>query len=80
MLLPIGDDDRDRHITPIVNYLLIILNIFVFVYWQNLGRNIDFTFAYATVPAEILSGDDIVTGAEIIHDPVTGETIKMPGL
>jgi membrane associated rhomboid family serine protease len=80
MLLPIGDDDRDRHITPIVNYLLIILNIFVFVYWQNLGRNIDFTFAYATVPAEILSGDDLVTGAEIIHDPVTGETIKMPGL
>ena len=80
MLLPIGDDNKDRHITPIVNYLLIVLNIFVFVYWQNLGRNIDFTFAYSTVPAEILSGNDVVTGAKIIHDPVTGEPITMPGL
>ena len=80
MLLPIGDDDRDRHITPFVNYLLIVLNIFVFVYWQELGRNIPFTFAYSAVPAEILSGHDIVTGSKIINDPVTGEAIQMPGL
>ena len=80
MLLPIGDDDRDRRITPIVNYLLIVLNIFVFVYWQQLGRNIDFTFAWSAVPAEILSGNDIITVAKIIHDPVTGEAITMPGL
>jgi len=80
MLLPIGDDDRDRRITPIINYLLIVLNIFVFIYWQDLGRNIHFTFAYSTVPAEILSGHDIVTSSKIIHDPVTGEAIEMPGL
>jgi membrane associated rhomboid family serine protease len=79
-MLPIGDDNRDRHTTPIINYLFIALNIFVFVYWQELGNNIQFTFAYSTVPAEILSGHDIVTGSEIIHDPVTGKDIRMPGL
>jgi membrane associated rhomboid family serine protease len=59
---------------------LIALNIFVFVYWQELGRNIHFTFAWATVPAEILTGDDIVTSSRIIRDPVTGNAIEMPGL
>ena len=80
MLFPLGDDNRDRHTTPLINYLLIILNIFVFVYWQKLGNDINFTFAYSTVPAEILSGKDIVTGAKLIEDPVTGEQVTMPGL
>ena len=80
MLLPLGDDNRDRQITPVVNYLLIALNIFVFIYWQQFGKNIHFTFAYAAVPAEILSGHDIITSTEIVHDPVTGEAIQLPGL
>jgi membrane associated rhomboid family serine protease len=80
MLLPIGDDNRDRHTTPYINYILIALNIFVFMYWQEFGRDIHFTFAYSAVPAEILSGDDIVTGAKIVRDPVTGEAVTMPGL
>ncbi len=80
MLLPIGDDNSDRHRTPVITYLLIALNVFVFVYWQDLGRDIHFTFAWATVPAEILTGEDIVTGAKIIEDPITGEPITMPGL
>lgn len=80
MLLPLGDDNRDRHLTPFVNYILLAINIFVFVYWQELGRNINFTFAFSTVPAEILSGVDMVTGSKIIHDPITGEAIEMPGL
>jgi len=80
MLLPIGDDNRDRQITPVVNYLLIVLNIFVFIYWQRLGTDIPFTFGYATVPGEILTGHDIVTHSRIIHDPVSGQAIHMPGL
>src|SRR5688572_3610673 len=80
MLFPLGDDNRDRHTTPVINYLLIILNIFVFVFWQKLGSDINFTFAYSTVPAEILSGKDIVTGAKVIEDPVTGDPVTMPGL
>jgi len=80
MLFPLGDDNRDRHITPVINYFLIILNIFVFVYWQQFGNDINFTFAYSTVPAEILSGKDIVTTAKIVEDPVTGNAVTLPGL
>ncbi|MCW3119592.1 MAG: Membrane associated serine protease, rhomboid family [Chitinophagaceae bacterium] len=80
MLLPIGDDNRDRHLTPIVNYLLIALNIFVFIYWQDFGHNIPFTFGYAAVPAEILSGHDIISAARIVTDPVTGASVQLPGL
>jgi membrane associated rhomboid family serine protease len=61
MVFPIGDDNRDRKRFPFVNYLLIALNIFVYVYWQGLGRNDNFTLAYATIPAEILTGQDITT-------------------
>jgi membrane associated rhomboid family serine protease len=80
MLLPIGDDNRDRHITPYVNYLLIAFNIFVFVYLQRLSGDMPFTFAYATVPAEILTGQDIVTNSQVMLDPYTGQKFELPGL
>ena len=80
MLLPIGDDNRDRHITPFINYVLIAVNILAFVFWQNMGESIPVTFGYSTVPAEILLGDDIVTASKFIENPVTGEKILMPGL
>ena len=80
MLLPIGDDNSDRHLTPYVNYLLIALNIIVFVFLQGLGRDIPFTFAYSTVPGEILTGTDIITGSEMVRDPYTGQQVEMPGL
>jgi membrane associated rhomboid family serine protease len=80
MLFPIGDDNRDRHLIPFVNYVFIALNIFVFIYWQDIGRNIHFTFAYSAVPAEILSGQDIVTEAKMLRDPYTGQMVEMPGL
>ncbi|MDB5249587.1 MAG: Peptidase rhomboid domain [Segetibacter sp.] len=80
MLLPIGDDNRDRHTIPFVNYLLIALNLFVFVYWQNLSGDSPFTFAYATVPGEILTGTDIITQTEVLTDPYTGNEFQFPGL
>ncbi len=80
MFLPIGDDNRDRTTTPYVNYLFIILNILVFIFLQGMGSNDYFTYAYATVPAEILSGNDIVTKAKVFHDAVTGQQFIMPGL
>ena len=80
MLFPIGDDNNDRHTTPFINYVLILLNIFVFVYWQELGRNIPFTFAWSTVPAEILSGRRYCNRCQIVRDPITGDAIEMPGL
>lgn len=80
MVFPIGDDNRDRKTTPVVNYLLIALNIFVFIYWQNWGRDLHVTYAYATVPGEILTGDDIITANKIMVDPYTGQRFELPGL
>jgi len=60
-MLPIGDDDSDRKIVPIVNYILIAANILVFVFLQGMGNNEHFTYAFSTVPAEILTGHDIAT-------------------
>lgn len=80
MFLPVGDDNRDRTRTPYVNYLFIIINILVFIFLQDMGRNNLFTFAYATVPAEILTGEDIVSQSKVFRDAVTGQVITMPGL
>ncbi|RYY95902.1 MAG: rhomboid family intramembrane serine protease [Chitinophagaceae bacterium] len=78
-MLPIGDDNSDRIRTPYINYALIALNVFVFVWLQNLGQNIPFTFGYATVPAEILSGRDIIAAAGSHPlDPITRDPLQIP--
>ena len=59
MIFPIGDDNSGRVIAPYVNYLLIAINILVFVFLQGLGSNDKFTYAFSTVPQEIITGQDI---------------------
>ena len=61
-MLPIGDDDSDRRFAPFINYVLIAINILVFVFLQGMGGNEKFTYAFSTVPAEILTGKDIAAG------------------
>jgi membrane associated rhomboid family serine protease len=80
MLIPIGDDNRDRRLTPYVNYALILVNILVFVFLQKLGADQQFTYAFSTVPGEILTGNDIITGPKILLDPYTGQRVELPGL
>ena len=80
MVFPLYDDNADRTTTPLVNYGLIALNIFVFVVLQKLGSDTDFTYSFSTVPAEILQGTDITTPARILEHPVTGQTVRVPGL
>ncbi len=80
MFLPIGDDNQDRHLTPVINYLLIAANIIVFIFFQDMGRDIHFTYAFSCVPAEILSGRDVVTDAKVFEDMLTGQRVDMPGL
>src|SRR5262249_33741365 len=77
MVLPIGDDNTDRRRTPWVNYGLIAVNVLVFVLLQQLGTNDDFTYAFATVPEEIVTGRDIDTD-QVITDPVTKERVTDP--
>ena len=50
MVLPIGDDNTGRRNKPVVNYVLIAINILVFVFLQGLGSNERFTYAFSTVP------------------------------
>jgi membrane associated rhomboid family serine protease len=59
MIFPIGDDNSDRTTVPVVNYILIAINVLVFVFLQGLGSNEQFTYAYSTVPEEIRTGEDI---------------------
>ena len=73
MLLPLGDDNRDRGTTPVVNYILIIINIVVFIFLQQSAQNELFTFTYATVPAEIVRGTDIY-GSVPFTNPLNGDT------
>ena len=51
MLFPIADENTDRRTTPFVNYVLIGINLLVFVFLQGLGSNEKFTYAYSTVPS-----------------------------
>ena len=75
-MLPIGDDNSGRTITPFVNYLLIAINILVFVFLQRMGADTGFTYAFSTVPAEIINGTDIASGPlEPTPIPVYGTLI-----
>jgi membrane associated rhomboid family serine protease len=80
MVFPLYDDNSDRTTTPVVNYILIAINILVFVFLQQLGTNDRFTYAFSTVPAEILTGRDIRTPDRIVEHPLTGQQLLIPGL
>lgn len=75
-MFPLGDDNSDRVITPYVNYIIIGLNILVFVFLQGFGGNDAFSYAFSLVPKEITTGIDI-TGVQIIRDSVTGQTAQI---
>lgn len=79
-MIPIGDDNRDRTIIPYVNYILIILNLIVFILFQGAGGNLEFTYAFSTVPQEIITGEDVVTQSQQVRDPSTGQVYVLPGL
>ena len=80
MVFPLYDDDSDRQSTPYINYAIIALNIFVFVVLQGIGSNENFTYAFSTVPMEIITGHDVVTASRVLTDPVTGQRLLVPGL
>lgn len=62
MLLPIGDDNQGRQTTPFVVYIIIVINIVVFVLFQqavSTAQGEYFTYGYAVVPYEITNGTDL---------------------
>ena len=82
MVLPIADDNSDRTTFPVVNVCLIAINVLVFVVFQDFGQNDKFTLAFSTVPAEILSGRDVVTEDRVVTmNTAEGQRqVLMPGL
>jgi membrane associated rhomboid family serine protease len=80
MIFPIGDDNTGRGSTPVVNYLLIAINILVFIFAQGMGSNHEFTYAFSTVPQEIVTGQDAVTPDRELQDPLSGDRFRVPGL
>jgi membrane associated rhomboid family serine protease len=80
MVFPLYDDNSDRTTTPIVNYALIAINILVFVFLQQFGNNDRFTYAFSTVPQEIISGRDVRTPDRVVEQPFTGQELLLPGL
>ena len=63
-----------------MNYTIILINIFVFVFLQGLGSNDKFTYAFSTVPGEIVTGRDIVTPNRVLIEPISGQRVAIPGL
>jgi membrane associated rhomboid family serine protease len=82
MVFPLGDDNSDRQSLPLVNVILIVANILVFAAFQGMGSNEEFTMAFATVPAEIMTGKDIVTESRtVLADTINGQQqLVIPGL
>jgi membrane associated rhomboid family serine protease len=56
------------------------VNILVFFFLQQFGNDAGLTYSYSTVPAEIMTGHDIVTAPVWVHDPVSGQQVEIPGL
>ena len=75
MVFPIYDDNTGRVRTPYVTYVLIALNVLVFVFLQGLGTNERFTYAFSTVPQEIRSGEDVARSVPV---ELGGETGTIP--
>jgi membrane associated rhomboid family serine protease len=65
MVFPLGDDNTGRVRTPYVTFILIALNVLVFVFLQGLGANERFTYAFSTVPQEIRTGQDVVRSVPV---------------
>ncbi|HYP53190.1 MAG TPA: rhomboid family intramembrane serine protease [Pyrinomonadaceae bacterium] len=76
MVFPLYDDNTGRTTTPFVTYALIALNVLVFVFLQGLGSNEPFTYAFSTVPQEILTGVDIAKPI-VIRDPLGGDAVRI---
>ncbi|HEX7956696.1 MAG TPA: rhomboid family intramembrane serine protease [Pyrinomonadaceae bacterium] len=81
MVFPIGDDNTGRTTTPVFNYLLIAANVLVFFFFQGMGSDGNrFTYAWATVPQEIVTGRDAVTPDRVVTVEPTNQELHIPGL
>lgn len=60
-MIPIGDDNTGRRGTPTVTWILVGLNVFVFVFIQKFALDDYATLALSAIPEEILLGRRLFT-------------------
>ena len=62
-MMPLSDDNRGRRSTPVVTWVLIALNVLVFLYELTLGESglNQFYIDYGIIPREISNGQDLWT-------------------
>lgn len=61
-MLPLGDENRNLRIFPVVNLVLIVINVLVFLYEASLGTSLQgFIERFGVIPAVILSGEGWLT-------------------
>ncbi len=71
-MFPIGDDNRDRLHRPVVTYLLIALNIAVFLYMLTLHRRDQdlFVFKWGVIPARFTHTGAFQAANPVINSPL----------
>jgi membrane associated rhomboid family serine protease len=71
-MLPIGDDNTRRHITPVVTYVLIAINVLVYFFVELRAADIEaFIYRWGSIPTELLGArrlETLVTSM-FLHDP-----------
>ncbi|HUR92608.1 MAG TPA: rhomboid family intramembrane serine protease [Gemmatimonadaceae bacterium] len=74
MVMPLGDDNTDRHTMPVVTYVLIAVNVLVWLLELGLGES--FINGFSTVPAEITGGVDLI-GTQTVDVAGKGVPIEL---
>ena len=59
-MLPIGDENDRRRGSATMTWLLILINIAVFVFFQRFGADVNRSLALAAIPSEIAAGRGIL--------------------
>lgn len=75
MLLPIGDEDRERSRPAYITIGLVFANILVYFLFQGGGANTEFIYGWSVVPQEIVTGEDLVRPAVV---EVEGKEVEVP--
>ena len=73
MVMPLGDDNLDRRITPIVTYVLIAINVAIWLLELSGGER--FINGYSAIPFEITHNTDLVGNQSV---DVGGQSISIP--
>lgn len=61
-MFPIGDENRQGRVTPIVTYVMILLNVLVFIYEVMLGAGVEsFIREWGAVPSEVMRDGEWLT-------------------